>query len=133
MGRLDCTPDPIYSPNTYNLQAVAEQLPPALLDVAAAVAAQLPAGLRHWLAGLTVTMRPMELHAMVLAAFASFVAPFGELCELQQPQACVLYVRLSALGMCRWRSWLVDRGMHVGTMRVAAVLRQLLAVVTVRE
>jgi hypothetical protein len=78
MGRLDCTPDPIYSPNTYTLQAVAEQLPPALLDVAAAVAAQLPAGLRHWLAGLTVTMRPMELHAMVLAVFASFVAPFGE-------------------------------------------------------
>lgn len=77
MGRLDCTPDPIYSPNTYTLQAVAEQLPPALLDVAAAVAAQLPAGLRQWLAGLSVTMRPMELHAMVLAAFASFVAPFG--------------------------------------------------------
>jgi phosphatidate cytidylyltransferase len=78
MGRLHCTPDPIYSPNTYTLQAVAELLPPALLDVAAAVAAQLPAGLRHWLAGLAVTMRPMELHAMVLAVFASFVAPFGE-------------------------------------------------------
>jgi phosphatidate cytidylyltransferase len=78
MGRLHCTPDPIYSPNTYTLRAVAELLPPALLDVAAAVAAQLPAGLRHWLAGLAITMRPMELHAMVLAVFASFVAPFGE-------------------------------------------------------
>ncbi|KAF6255369.1 phosphatidate cytidylyltransferase [Scenedesmus sp. NREL 46B-D3] len=77
MGRLHCTPDPIYSPNSYTLQAVAELLPPSLLDVAAAVAAQLPAGLRHWLAALTVTMRPMELHAMVLAVFASFVAPFG--------------------------------------------------------
>jgi phosphatidate cytidylyltransferase len=82
MGRLHCTPDPIYSPNTYTMQAVAEQLPPALLDVAAAVAAQLPPGLRHWLAGLTVTMRPMELHAMVLAVFASFVAPFGKCCAL---------------------------------------------------
>lgn len=78
LGRLDCTPDPIYSQHIYTLKAVVEQLPPPLLDLVMAAAGQLPAGLQQWLSEFSFGMRPIEYHAMVLAVFASFVAPFGE-------------------------------------------------------
>lgn len=79
VGRLDCTPDPIFTPTTYTLQDVEDLMPAQVLEQARLVAQQLPPGLLAPLEGLEIVMKPVALHAMVLAVFASLVAPFGEL------------------------------------------------------
>lgn len=75
LGRLDCTPDPIFTPTTYTLQ---DLMPAQVLELARLAAQQLPVGLVAQLVGLKVVMKPIAVHAMVLAVFASLVAPFGE-------------------------------------------------------
>eukprot|EP00775_Hariotina_reticulata_P004661 gene4661-4914_t len=77
LGPLNCTPDYIYSPHTYTLQDLADLLPVPVVDMGKAAAAQLPGGLVTYLSELQVVGRPIEFHAMVMAVFASFVAPFG--------------------------------------------------------
>jgi hypothetical protein len=79
LGRLDCTPDPIFFPTTYTLQDLEDLMPAQVLDQARLVAQQLPPGLLAPLEGLEIVMKPIAIHAMVLAVFASLVAPFGEL------------------------------------------------------
>lgn len=78
MGALDCTPNPIYTPRVFTAADVAEVMPGGLVDLAVYAAGLLPPGVAGWLAGASVVAEPMQVHAMVLAAFASFVAPFGE-------------------------------------------------------
>jgi hypothetical protein len=77
VGRLDCTPDIIFEPTTYTLQDLTDVMPGQVLDLARLAAAQLPPGLLAPLVGLQVVMKPIAVHAMVLAVFASLVAPFG--------------------------------------------------------
>ncbi|GFR40915.1 hypothetical protein Agub_g1571 [Astrephomene gubernaculifera] len=74
---LDCTPDEVFVPDTYTLPDLASHLPAGLASLAAAAAEVLPAGLRGWLADLTFSVAPIQLHALSLATFASFIAPFG--------------------------------------------------------
>ena len=71
LAPLACDPGPVYAPRLY---ALADALPAGALegDFGAGVAA---AAAR--LAALTFTARPMQLHAVALAAFASLLAPFG--------------------------------------------------------
>lgn len=71
-------PDPIYSRHTYSLSDMADALPAPLLELLRAAGSQLPPRLATWLGELALRRKPIELHAMVLAVFASFVAPFGE-------------------------------------------------------
>lgn len=78
LGRLDCTPDPIFTPTTYTLQDLQDLMPAQVLELARLAAQQLPVGLVAQLVGLKVVMKPIAVHAMVLAVFASLVAPFGE-------------------------------------------------------
>jgi len=54
---LQCTPNPVFLPRTYFLPA-------------------FPAPLDHLLPA-SVTFAPVHLHALVLATFASLIAPFG--------------------------------------------------------
>jgi hypothetical protein len=138
VGKLDCTPDPIFSYTTYTLQDLQDIMPaqvrkhrpflfvsylclspscssacmtgmllrvlgawhtpaqcsnPALqftakichlfvcmqvLELARVAAQQLPQAIVSQVVALQVVMRPVAVHAMVLAVFASLVAPFGE-------------------------------------------------------
>lgn len=77
LGGLDCTPDPIFTPATYTLQDLQDLMPAQALELARLAAQQLPPGLVSQLVGLKVVMKPIAVHAMVLAVFASLVAPFG--------------------------------------------------------
>jgi hypothetical protein len=79
LGRLDCTPDAIFIPTTYTLHDLEDLMPVQILEQARLVAQQLPPGLFAPLEGLEVVMKPIAIHAMVLAVFASLVAPFGKL------------------------------------------------------
>jgi hypothetical protein len=78
LGPLNCTPDYVYSAHTYSLQDLLDILPMPVVDVGKAAAAQLPESLVTYLSELQVVRKPIEFHAMVMAVFASFVAPFGE-------------------------------------------------------
>jgi hypothetical protein len=78
LGQLDCTPDIIFQPTTYRLQDLTDVLPGQVLDLARLAASQVAPGLLAPLVGLQVVMKPIAVHAMVLAVFASLVAPFGE-------------------------------------------------------
>lgn len=77
LGRLDCTPDPIFTPTTYTAQDLADVMPGQVLELARLAGQQLPPDLRDELVGLQVVMKPIAVHAMILAVFASLVAPFG--------------------------------------------------------
>jgi phosphatidate cytidylyltransferase len=77
MGPLNCTPNPIFSPATYSLQDVADVLPAQALELCRLAALQLPPAWAAWLSTAQVVMKPIDIHAMILAAFASLVAPFG--------------------------------------------------------
>ena len=71
LGRLTCVPASTYVRTTLSL---ADALPSAWATGAAGPAA---AALATALAPHTFRARPMQLHAVVLAAFASLIAPFG--------------------------------------------------------
>eukprot|EP00879_Flechtneria_rotunda_P011161 GHRR01011659.1.p1 GENE.GHRR01011659.1~~GHRR01011659.1.p1 ORF type:complete len:439 (+),score=91.96 GHRR01011659.1:139-1455(+) len=77
LGPLNCAPDPIYTQHVYTLQDIAEVLPGQLADICRTAAAQLPHWLSLWLANWQYVAKPIEFHAMMLAVFASIVAPFG--------------------------------------------------------
>ncbi|GLC51062.1 hypothetical protein PLESTB_000461800 [Pleodorina starrii] len=78
---LDCVPDEVFVPETFALSDLAHELAAHLPEAAAAYLAAaleaLPAGLRNWLADLTFSVAPIQLHALSLASFASIIAPFG--------------------------------------------------------
>ncbi|GLI68865.1 hypothetical protein VaNZ11_013411 [Volvox africanus] len=78
---LDCDPDEVFVPETYALSEQAHDLVSRLPDTVATylnlMFDAIPAGVRHWLADLTFTVAPIQLHALSLASFASIIAPFG--------------------------------------------------------
>ncbi|EIE23739.1 phosphatidate cytidylyltransferase [Coccomyxa subellipsoidea C-169] len=77
MGWLKCNPDEIYVPNKFVLYDLPEYLPGPLADVTRALSRYVPSAIADSLGGLSVVARPMQLHAVVLAMFASIIAPFG--------------------------------------------------------
>jgi phosphatidate cytidylyltransferase len=72
----DEVPD-IYRPHTFRLSDALTGANPAWVDLVHNVGALLPERLRSAIAGYTFTCLPMQLHAVSLALFASFIAPFG--------------------------------------------------------
>ena len=74
---LDCVPDAIYQPTTYAAQDLADLMPSALLDLVVLLSTYLPPELVSGLRAYQLVAEPMLLHAIVLACFASLVAPFG--------------------------------------------------------
>ncbi|KAK9852860.1 hypothetical protein WJX84_005122, partial [Apatococcus fuscideae] len=80
MGWLDCAPDPMYKQQLLHVSGVDHLLSPFIAEQAAFVNGLLPDNISTWLAWLrsqTFTARPMQLHAVMLAMFASIIAPFG--------------------------------------------------------
>jgi phosphatidate cytidylyltransferase len=71
LSGLVCDPGPVYAPRLYSL---ADALPDGAATGAFGPAAS---DLAARLAPLTFTARPMQLHAVALAVFASLLAPFG--------------------------------------------------------
>jgi hypothetical protein len=63
----------------------------------------LPPRLATHLQGLHVSMKPIAVHAMVLAAFASLVAPFGESrLPVRGPAPCMCSCVLAFMCSCAW-------------------------------
>mmetsp|Transcript_7877 Transcript_7877/g.48741 ORF Transcript_7877/g.48741 Transcript_7877/m.48741 type:complete len:180 (+) Transcript_7877:863-1402(+) len=65
-GWITCDPDPVFLPAEYPLPTVLVRS-----------LSQLDGFVPQWLPRETVTMLPIQLHAVILAAFASIIAPFG--------------------------------------------------------
>ncbi|KAI8464082.1 MAG: cytidylyltransferase family-domain-containing protein [Monoraphidium minutum] len=74
---LDCEPDDIFKPQLFNPEELSHWFAPPIADAARHVAAVLPPSVRAALGGWSFVAAPMQIHAAVLAVFASFVAPFG--------------------------------------------------------
>lgn len=66
-----------FRPHTFRLADVLDDANPALNDLVYSVGALLPPRLRAAIAAFSFTCLPMQLHAVSLAMFASFIAPFG--------------------------------------------------------
>ncbi|KAK9839682.1 hypothetical protein WJX81_005827 [Elliptochloris bilobata] len=80
LGRLQCEPDEIYVPTVFALRDMTDLLPASLEAQAVETYTSTPAPARAMLrrvADLRFVARPMQLHAVVLAMFASIIAPFG--------------------------------------------------------
>ncbi|KAK9823657.1 hypothetical protein WJX72_004460 [[Myrmecia] bisecta] len=81
MGWLDCEPDDIFKPAEYVVSDIAYFIPASLHSIWQATAVRLPPAFMQDvvdpLANFHFTARPMQLHAVVLAMFASIIAPFG--------------------------------------------------------
>lgn len=78
MGRLDCEPDDIYLPHTYSVADINAMLPQPVSDTARLIGSSLPWEADALLRSISIRVEPMQVHAMVLAVFASIVAPFGK-------------------------------------------------------
>lgn len=65
-GWITCHPDPVFLPKEYPLPAWIEQPISRLGDL-----------LPEYIPRQSIVLLPIQLHAMVLAAFASLIAPFG--------------------------------------------------------
>lgn len=75
---MECqTPPETFRPRDFTIQDIAEGLPEGIVHLAGVLATRLPA---EWVAGLaqvTIHAAPMQIHAIMLAIFASAIAPFG--------------------------------------------------------
>lgn len=74
---LECEPDDIFKPQLFTPHELSHWVVPPIADAARMAVALLPPPLRHTLMDWSFVARPMQIHAAVLAIFASFVAPFG--------------------------------------------------------
>lgn len=80
LGWLDCEPDATFQLAEYKLSDAAELLSPTVVDGIGWLYHCLPASVQPALwefANRSVWMEPMQMHAMILAMFASIIAPFG--------------------------------------------------------
>jgi hypothetical protein len=79
MKALDCEPDDVFKPQLFTPEEVLSHwIVPPLADVIRLAGRALPPAARGALGGWSFVAAPMQIHAAVLAVFASFVAPFGE-------------------------------------------------------
>lgn len=66
----------LYSVTEYRIEHLADYVPDVLLELLRPLPRLYPA-LWTWLQSLHLHAEPMQLHAMVLAIFASLIGPFG--------------------------------------------------------
>ncbi|KAL4435606.1 hypothetical protein ABPG77_002569 [Micractinium sp. CCAP 211/92] len=66
-----------FRPHTFRMKDLLHDTNPALIEMVYSLSGLLPAQLRDAIAGFSFTCLPMQLHAVSLALFASFLAPFG--------------------------------------------------------
>lgn len=69
--------DELYTPQSLTVQSIGAQLPPSVVDVLTVLFSQLPPSFLERASSWQVMAEPMQVHAVALAVFASFIAPFG--------------------------------------------------------
>lgn len=77
VGWLTCRKDEMYIEQEYKMRDIGVLLPPSFVEFLGFVSHQLPDLLTDSLQDVTVSVKPIMLHAAVLAVFASVIAPFG--------------------------------------------------------
>eukprot|EP00798_Chlamydomonas_sp_ICE-L_P000933 gene933-5200_t len=78
MGPLDCERDELYITREYTLEELANlALPDAFLPLGDQALTYLFPASHTWYRNLNFYCMPVQLHAIVLGAFASVIAPFG--------------------------------------------------------
>ena len=88
----------MYIEQEYRMRDIGVLLPPSFVEFLGFVSHQLPDLLTDSLQDVTVSVKPIMLHAAVLAIFASVIAPFGE---------CVSYFYQKERYLFgHWPSWL---------------------------
>jgi hypothetical protein len=79
MKALDCEPSDVFKPQLFTAnELLSHWVAPPLADAMRLGGRLLPPAARGALSGWSFVAAPMQIHAAVLAVFASFVAPFGE-------------------------------------------------------
>lgn len=74
---LDCQVDDVFISTPHTLADLAEYLPEAVVSLLRLAGSRLPPDMQDWLSDVTFPLAPIQLHALSLATFASFIAPFG--------------------------------------------------------
>lgn len=75
---MDCSEVPdTFRIHTFSVQDISELLSVETVDAIVQASRFLPGWLTTWVSRLSFTALPMQLHAVVLAMFASSIAPFG--------------------------------------------------------
>ncbi|GBF97085.1 phosphatidate cytidylyltransferase [Raphidocelis subcapitata] len=74
---LDCEPDAAFKPQLFTPEELSHWFAPPLADAARLGVSLLPPPARRLVTGWSFVAAPMQIHAAVMAVFASFVAPFG--------------------------------------------------------
>ncbi|KAF5837757.1 phosphatidate cytidylyltransferase 2 [Dunaliella salina] len=80
LGPLDCEVPEEFLPHRYTWDDVDELIPEPVVEVMHMQQQQLPSRWADRLKGISIEAMPVQLHAMVLALFASVIAPFGGFC-----------------------------------------------------
>lgn len=89
-GPLHCEATPMFTPTEYQLSDMWSVLPELVVDELKPMVGLLPAVLREAAASVSWSCMPVQMHAIVLAAFASIIGPFGAfLCALCDRACCV--------------------------------------------
>lgn len=98
MRSLDCEPDDIFKPQLFTPEELAHWVFPPIADAGRLAAALLPPAARAAVQSWSFVAAPMQIHAAVMAVFASFVAPFGKQLSLGSSACC------AALWAAAWAS-----------------------------
>ena len=77
MGWLDCVVDDVYLPRNFAWADLDEWTPDPVIEKLPVLLGMMPPGVAAWLSGLQFTAAPIQIHAVVMALFASVIAPFG--------------------------------------------------------
>jgi phosphatidate cytidylyltransferase len=78
LGPLHCTPSPIFQSRTFTIHGLAAELPGPLEEILALLHALLPGHVWDMMQTWSIAAMPVQLHAMSMSCFASFISPFGE-------------------------------------------------------
>lgn len=77
LGPLDCNPGPIFQDRAFFPYDIAAELPGPLEEILALAQALLPSDQWNTFMSSSITVMPVQLHAMVMSIFASLISPFG--------------------------------------------------------
>lgn len=84
----------MFTPTEYQLSDMWSVLPELVVDELKPMVGLLPAVLREAAASVSWSCMPVQMHAIVLAAFASIIGPFGAFpCALCDRARCVCVYR----------------------------------------
>lgn len=77
MRPLECEPDDIFKPQLFTPEELSHWVAPPIKEGARLLLSLAPPPARSSLTNWSFVAAPMQIHAAVMAVFASFVAPFG--------------------------------------------------------